>query len=53
MAAVAVSTALSAQEWTPKQAPLMTEWGSRVTAENAHREYPRPHLTSSLFCAII
>lgn len=44
MAAVAVSTALSAQEWTPKQAPLMTEWGSRVTAENAHREYPRPQM---------
>ena len=28
----------------PAPAPLMTEWGTRVTPENAWREYPRPQL---------
>ena len=44
ISALAVSCVLSAQEWSPKQAPLMTEWGSRITPENAHREYPRPQM---------
>ena len=45
--ALAAATMLSAQEWAPKQAPLMTQWGERVTAENAHREYPRPQMVRS------
>lgn len=36
--------AMAMYGWTPKQAPLMTEWGERVTAENAHQEYPRPQM---------
>ena len=36
--------AIAMYGWTPKQAPLMTEWGERVTAENAHQEYPRPQM---------
>ena len=43
-AVCAASTILSAQAWEKKQAPLMTEWGNRVTPENAHREYPRPQM---------
>lgn len=38
---------LSAHEWTPKLAPLMTTWGEKVTPENAHREYPRPQMVRS------
>ncbi|MCA9059511.1 MAG: glycoside hydrolase family 2, partial [Planctomycetaceae bacterium] len=29
---------------TPFQSELITPWGAEVTAENAWREYPRPHL---------
>ena len=47
IAALAVSAMLSAQEWAPKQAPLMTQWGERLTVENAHREYPRPQMVRS------
>jgi len=36
--------AMAMYGWTPKQAPLMTEWGERVTVENAHQEYPRPQM---------
>ncbi len=31
-------------EWKPAPSPLMTEWGEKVTPENAWREYPRPQL---------
>jgi glycosyl hydrolase family 2 len=34
----------SAQQWKPAPVTLMTEWGERVTPENAWREYPRPQL---------
>ena len=44
LAALAVSTMLHAGVWAPKQAPLMTTWGEKVTAENAHQEYPRPQM---------
>ena len=42
--ALAFSGVLFAQEWTPKHAPLMTEWGEKLTVENAHQEYPRPQM---------
>ncbi|HEY6404075.1 MAG TPA: sugar-binding domain-containing protein, partial [Blastocatellia bacterium] len=32
----------AAQQWKPAPITLMTEWGERVTPENAWREYPRP-----------
>ena len=35
---------VSAAEWKPAPSPLTTEWGARVTPENAWREYPRPQL---------
>ena len=35
---------LPAQEWQIKKNPLMTEWGAKVTPENAWTEYPRPQM---------
>ncbi len=35
------ATAL-AQAWKPAPVTLMTEWGAKVTPDNAWREYPRP-----------
>ena len=32
----------AAQAWKPAPVTLMTEWGARVTPDNAWREYPRP-----------
>lgn len=37
-----IATATSAQQWKPAPVTLMTEWGEKVTPENAWREYPRP-----------
>lgn len=31
-----------AQTWKPAPVSLMTEWGAKVTPDNAWREYPRP-----------
>ena len=45
--ALAFSGVLFAQEWTPKQAPLMTTWGEKLTVENVHQEYPRPQMVRS------
>lgn len=43
IAAVLVSlTSLTAQTWKPASPRLMTEWGEKVTPENAWTEYPRP-----------
>mgnify|MGYP003312472461 CR=1 FL=1 len=42
-AAMAVIT-MSAQAYQPAKCPLMTEWGEKVTPENAWREYPRPQM---------
>ncbi|MDR2849871.1 MAG: beta galactosidase jelly roll domain-containing protein [Verrucomicrobiota bacterium] len=42
-AAVCAGTVASA-EYKPAAAPLMTEWGERMTPETAWREYPRPQL---------
>jgi len=32
-------------DWAPAPTPLTTEWGRKVTPDNAWREYPRPQLT--------
>jgi beta-galactosidase/beta-glucuronidase len=32
----------AAQQWKPAPVTLMTQWGEKVTPENAWREYPRP-----------
>ena len=42
-AALAASVA-AAFGYAPAKAPLMTEWGAKVTPENAWREYPRPQM---------
>src|SRR5215475_1369969 len=33
-----------AQTWKPAPVTLKTEWGEKVTPDNAWREYPRPQL---------
>lgn len=44
-AAFLVSLApLSAQTWKPAHPKLMTEWGEKVTPDNAWTEYPRPQM---------
>lgn len=35
---------VTAQEWSLKQAPLMTQWATRVDPKNPLPEYPRPQL---------
>lgn len=42
LAAVAAWPVVAA--WKPASRPLMTEFGAKVTPENAWREYPRPQL---------
>ena len=42
-AAVAAVT-MGAGAYAPAKSPLMTEWGEKVTPENAWREYPRPQM---------
>ena len=42
-AAVAAVT-MGAHAYAPAKCPLMTEWGEKVTPENAWREYPRPQM---------
>jgi len=37
-----VAATAAAQQWKPAPVTLMTQWGERVTPENAWREYPRP-----------
>ena len=44
VAAACAALSAGAAGWTRKSAPIMTEWGERVTPENAWREYPRPQL---------
>ena len=38
------ATSLTAQAYRPALVPLMTEWGEKVTPENAWRTYPRPQM---------
>ena len=45
--AVLLAPALSA--WEPAENVLMTEWGEKVTPENAWREYPRPQMVRDLY----
>ena len=42
-AAVAAVT-MGAHAYAPAKSPLITEWGEKVTPENAWREYPRPQM---------
>ncbi len=46
MAATCLLTCSSymAAAWQPKQAPLMTEWASKVSGDNVLPEYPRPQM---------
>ena len=45
VAAVAMTaTAWTTFGYTKAACPLMTEWGEKVTPENAWRGYPRPQL---------
>src|SRR5881628_1267717 len=37
-----VAATAAAQQWKPAPVTLMTQWGERVTPDNAWREYPRP-----------
>jgi beta-galactosidase/beta-glucuronidase len=39
-----VAGVAAAQQWRPAPVTLMTQWGEKVTPENAWREYPRPQL---------
>src|SRR5262245_43625741 len=39
-------------EWTPKQAPLMTEWAADVSPTNAHPEYPRPQMVREAWMSL-
>lgn len=41
---IATMSYSSYAEWKPAPAPLTTEWGSKVTPDNVHQEYPRPQL---------
>src|SRR3954470_16816731 len=41
---LAASPLLAAENWKPAHPKLMTEWGEKVTPENAWKEYPRPQL---------
>ncbi|HXH98848.1 MAG TPA: glycoside hydrolase family 2 TIM barrel-domain containing protein [Sphingobacteriaceae bacterium] len=42
-----LSLALSAQENTVNPGNMKTEWGAKVTPENAWRQYPRPQMVRS------
>ena len=44
----AVLLAPSLSAWEPAENVLMTEWGEKVTPENAWREYPRPQMMRDL-----
>jgi len=37
-----VTGSAAAQQWKPAPVTLMTQWGEKVTPDNAWREYPRP-----------
>lgn len=38
------ATAVTAADWAPKQAPLMTRWAKDVSPDKVHLEYPRPQM---------
>ena len=37
------------RKYTPKVAPLMTEWSDKVDPDNPHPEYPRPQLVRKVW----
>lgn len=39
---VLIAATAAAQQWKPAPVTLMTQWGEKVTPDNAWREYPRP-----------
>ncbi|MCH5598962.1 hypothetical protein [Niabella ginsengisoli] len=41
------SLGLSAQNYSPASSSLTTEWGQKVTPENAWQQYPRPQMQRS------
>jgi len=43
-ALAAVTVPLHAQDWSAKQAPIMTRWAKDVSPDNALPEYPRPQM---------
>ena len=44
LSAAVFAVTMGAQAYAPAKSPLMTEWGEKVTPENAWREYPRPQM---------
>ena len=44
LCAILAAFAAAASAYQPAKAPLMTEWGAKVTPENAWRAYPRPQM---------
>ena len=44
LSVVLAASAAAAFAYQPAKAPLMTEWGEKITPENAWREYPRPQM---------
>ena len=42
--AMSAAAALAGAAYTQASAPIKTEWGEKVTPENAWREYPRPQM---------
>ena len=44
VAVVLIPFGASAQEWTPKQAPLMTRFAKDIAPDNVLPEYPRPQM---------
>src|SRR4051794_13608005 len=42
LALITIGTASAEEDWKPARPRLMTEWGEKVSPDNAWREYPRP-----------
>ena len=50
--AIAAIVAAPALAYKPAPAPLMTDWGARMTPENAWRAYPRPQMVRPLWTCL-
>lgn len=44
IAVVMATHAWASADWSPVKGSMLTEWGAKVTPENAWREYPRPQM---------
>src|SRR6266446_3719609 len=42
LALITIGVASAEADWKPARPRLMTEWGEKVSPDNAWREYPRP-----------